>query len=137
MDELEKCKKNIEKCNKLIKSGKSSTGFANTFCDVVGDSVALFMSPVALFMIAADCSESAKKADSKLKKSLCYTGAAMSGVLGAVAVAPATLLVGSAYLSVASIETARDFRNKKRLNKLINKKQELEEELKEIEMRVN
>ena len=137
MSELEKCKKKIEKCDKLIRSGKDSANFGSTFCEVVGDSMGLFMTPLVPLSTAFDFADMAKRADSKLSKALYYTSAGLAGIVGVAFVAPSALIVGSTYLSLTSVKTARDFRNKKRLNKLINKKQSLEEELKDMEMELN
>lgn len=137
MNEIQKCQKKIEKCDKLIKSGKTSARLGSNFCDVVGDSVGLFLSPLTLFMAAFDCADSAKETNSKLAKAVYYTGAGVTGVLGAVVVAPSALILGSAFLTVAGVETARGHRNKKRLNKLIEKKQSLESQMKEMETEFN
>ena len=137
MSEMEKCKKKIDKCTKLIQSGKNSAGYGSTLCDVIGNSVGLLMSPLIPFATAFDYADTAKTTDSKLSKALYYTGAGLSGIIGVAIITPCALVLGSTYLSVAGVKTARDFRNKKRLNKLIDKKQSLEEELKELEIGLN
>ena len=137
MSELEKCKKKIDKCDQLIQSGKNFENFRGSLCNVIGNSVGMLMAPLFPFAIAFDCADTAKTTNSKLSKAIYYTGAGLSGVLGVALVAPSALVLGSTYLSVAGVKTARDFRNKQRLNKLVNKKQSLEEELTNIELGLN
>lgn len=138
MDSPKTINKRIKKCNKIIESGEYPVRFGETTMDIADSLLesGILLLPALPMMGAIECFDEAEESKGAVKV-LEYCMGSICALVATALASPFLITFGPIALTIDAYCSTRDKINRLRLDKTIEKKEMLEQQLKQLTLEEN